>query len=247
MGSEKKVFGLIGKNISYSFSKKHFNEKFKKLNLKNCRYENFDIPNLEDFEKIICSNNIKGLNITIPFKREIISLLNSIDINAEKIGAVNTIKINSKKKIIGYNTDYIGFIKSIKPFLKKKHKKAIILGTGGASKAIIYALHMLNISTINVSRSKNKGDISYKDLDSKKMKECQIIINCSPVGTFPKINDCPEIPYEHINENHICFDLIYNPRETKFIKESRKRNGVTINGEKMLEIQAEESWKIWNT
>jgi len=247
MGSEKKVFGLIGKNISYSFSKKHFSEKFKKLNLKNCRYENFDIPNLEDFEKIICSNNIKGLNITIPFKREIISLLNSIDINAEKIGAVNTIKINSKKKIIGYNTDYIGFIESIKPFLKKKHKKAIILGTGGASKAIIYALHMLNISTINVSRSKNKGDISYKDLDSKKMKECQIIINCSPVGTFPKINDCPEIPYEHINENHICFDLIYNPRETKFIKESRKRNGVTINGEKMLEIQAEESWKIWNT
>ena len=246
MGSEKKIFGLVGKNISYSYSKKHFSEKFKNLNLKNCHYENFDMLNLEDFEKIICVDNIKGLNITIPFKREIIPFLDSIDIHAKKIGAVNTIKINSTKKLIGYNTDYIGFMKSVKPFLKKNHKKAIILGTGGASKAIIYALHMLNISTINVSRIKSKGDITYKDLDSKKMKECQIIINCSPVGTFPKINECPKIPYEHISESHICFDLIYNPKETKFIKESKKRNGVTINGEKMLEIQAEESWKIWN-
>ena len=247
MVSEKKIFGLIGQNISYSYSKKHFSEKFKQLNLKNCRYENFDIPNLENFEKIIYSNNIKGLNVTIPFKRKIIPFLDSIDVDAKKIGAVNTIKINSKKKLIGYNTDYIGFIKSIKPFLQKNHKKAIILGTGGASKAIIYALHILNISTVNVSRNTNKGDISYKELDSNKMKECQIIINCSPVGTFPKINKCPEIPYEHINESHICFDLIYNPRETKFLKESKKRSGVTINGEKMLKIQAEESWKIWNT
>jgi shikimate dehydrogenase len=247
METEKNIFGLVGKNISYSYSKKHFNEKFKNLNLKNCQYENFDKPNLKDFEKIICVNNIKGLNITIPFKREIIPFLDSINIHAKKIGAVNTIKINSKKKLIGYNTDYIGFMKSIKPFLKKNHKKAIILGTGGASKAIIYALHMLNISTIQVSRIKSKGNITYKELDSKKMKECQIIINCSPVGTFPKINECPKIPYEHISESYICFDLIYNPKETKFIKESKKRNGVTINGEKMLEIQAEESWKIWNT
>ena len=222
MGTEKKIFGLVGKNISYSYSKKYFSEKFKNLNLKNCQYENFDKPNLKDFEKIICVNNIKGLNITIPFKREIIPFLDSINIHAKKIGAVNTIKINSKKKLIGYNTDYIGFMKSIKPFLKKNHKKAIILGTGGASKAIIYALHMLNISTIQVSRIKSKGNITYKELDSKKMKECQIIINCSPVGTFPKINECPKIPYEHISESYICFDLIYNPKETKFIKESKK-------------------------
>jgi shikimate dehydrogenase len=247
MLQEKKIYGLIGKNISYSFSKKYFNNKFIKTDFKHCCYKNFDLNNLENFNNIIKNNNIKGLNVTIPYKENIISLLDSLSLEATQIGAVNTIKIDSNKKLIGYNTDYIGFINSIKPLLKSKHKKAIVLGSGGASKAIIYSLNKMNISSLTVSRNKLKGDITYKQLNSQKIKECQIIINCSPVGTFPNINDYPKIPYEYINENHICYDLIYNPNETKFLLESKKRNALTINGSKMLELQAEESWKIWNT
>ena len=187
------------------------------------------------------------MNVTIPYKENIISLLDSLSLEATQIGAVNTIKIDSNKKLIGYNTDYIGFINSIKPLLNSKHKKAIILGSGGASKAIIYSLNKMNISSLIVSRNKLKGDITYQQLNSQKIKECQIIINCSPVGTYPNIDDYPKIPYEFINENHVCYDLIYNPNETKFLRESKKRNALTINGTKMLEIQAEESWKIWNT
>ena len=247
MLQEKKIYGLIGKNISYSFSKKYFNKKFIKTDFKNCCYKNFDLNNLENLNNIIKKNNIRGLNVTIPYKENIISLLDSLSLEATQIGAVNTIKIDSNKKLIGYNTDYIGFINSIKPLLNSKHKKAIILGSGGASKAIIYSLNKMNISSLIVSRNKLKGDITYQQLNSQKIKECQIIINCSPVGTYPNIDDYPKIPYEFINENHVCYDLIYNPNETKFLRESKKRNALTINGTKMLEIQAEESWKIWNT
>ena len=160
------------------------------------------------------------MNVTIPYKENIISLLDSLSLEATQIGAVNTIKIDSNKKLKGYNTDYIGFINSIKPLLNSKHKKAIILGSGGASKAIIYSLNKMNISSLIVSRNKLKGDITYQQLNSQKIKECQIIINCSPVGTYPNIDDYPKIPYEFINENHVCYDLIYNPNETKFLREN---------------------------
>ena len=247
MLQEKKIYGLIGKNISYSFSKTYFNKKFVKTDLKNHFYNNFDLTNIKDFKKIVEKYNIKGLNITIPYKEKIIPLLDSISLEAKEIGAVNTIKIDSNKKLIGCNTDYIGFTNSIKPLLNSKHKKAIILGSGGASKAIIYSLNKFNISSLIVSRNKQKGDITYQELNSQKIRECQIIINCSPVGTYPNINDSPKIPYEYINENHICYDLIYNPDETKFLLKSKKRNALTINGTKMLELQAEESWRIWNS
>ena len=244
---EKKTYGLIGKNINYSFSKNYFNNKFIKLKSKNCSYTNFDLLNIAEFENIILKNNLNGLNVTIPYKEKIIPYLDSLDLEAKLIGAVNTIKIDSNKKLKGYNTDYIGFLNSIKIHLTKKHKKAIILGSGGASKAIIHALKKLEITSITVSRNNLKGNLTYKDLDREVFNSCQIIINCSPIGTHPKVNECPNIPYQYIDSRHICYDLIYNPKETQFLKKSRLNNALVINGMKMLKLQAEESWKIWNS
>lgn len=244
---EKKIYGLIGKNINYSFSKNYFTNKFIKLKSKNCSYTNFDLLNIAEFENIILKNNLNGLNVTIPYKEKIIPYLDSLDLEAKLIGAVNTIKIDSNKKLKGYNTDYIGFLNSIKIHLTKKHKKAIILGSGGASKAIIHALKKLEITSITVSRNNLKGNLTYNDLDREVFNSCQIIINCSPVGTYPKVNECPNIPYQYIDSRHICYDLIYNPKETQFLKKSRLNNAFVINGMKMLKLQAEESWKIWNS
>jgi len=244
---EKKTYGLIGKNINYSFSKNYFTNKFIKLKSKNCSYTNFDLLNIAEFENIILKNNLNGLNVTIPYKEKIIPYLDSLDLEAKLIGAVNTIKIDSNKKLKGYNTDYIGFLNSIKIHLTKKHKKAIILGSGGASKAIIHALKKLEITSITVSRNNLKGNLTYNDLDREVFNSCQIIINCSPIGTYPKVNECPNIPYQYIDSRHICYDLIYNPEETQFLKKSRLNNAFVINGMKMLKLQAEESWKIWNS
>ena len=244
---EKKTYGLIGKNINYSFSKNYFTNKFIKLKSKNCSYTNFDLLNIAEFENIILKNNLNGLNVTIPYKEKIIPYLDSLDLEAKLIGAVNTIKIDSNKKLKGYNTDYIGFLNSIKIHLTKKHKKAIILGSGGASKAIVHALKKLEITSIIVSRNNLKGDLTYNDLNREDFNSCQIIINCSPIGTYPKLNECPNIPYQYIDSRHICYDLIYNPEETQFLKKSRLNKALVINGMKMLELQAEESWKIWNS
>ena len=247
MDQEKKTYGLLGKNIDYSFSKNYFLNKFKKLNLdSNYTYKNLDLNDLNQFRNIIEKKEFNGFNVTIPFKEKIIKFLDLLDSKAKKIGAVNTIKICSNYKLKGYNTDYIGFIKSIRPLLNKNHKKAILLGSGGASKSIVFGLNKLNISSIIVSRFKKKGDITYKELNSEIINKSQIIINCSPIGTFPKINESPKIPYNSINSNHICYDLVYNPIETEFLMKSKKNDAKILNGMKMLEIQAEESWKIWN-
>jgi shikimate dehydrogenase len=244
---EKKTYGLIGKNINYSISKNYFTNKFIKLKSKNCSYKNFDLLNILEFEDIISKNNLNGLNVTIPYKEKVIPYLDSLDLEAKLIGAVNTIKIDSNKKLKGYNTDYIGFLNSIKIHLTKKHKKAIILGSGGASKAIVHALKKLEITSTIVSRNNLKGDLTYNDLNREDFNSCQIIINCSPIGTYPKLNECPNIPYQYIDSRHICYDLIYNPEETQFLKKSRLNKALVINGMKMLELQAEESWKIWNS
>jgi shikimate dehydrogenase len=244
---EKKTYGLIGKNINYSFSKNYFTNKFIKLKSKNYSYKNFDLLNILEFEDVISKNNLNGLNVTIPYKEKVIPYLDSLDLEAKLIGAVNTIKIDSNKKLKGYNTDYIGFLNSIKIHLTKKHKKAIILGSGGASKAIVHALKKLEITSIIVSRNNLKGDLTYNGLNREVFNSCQIIINCSPIGTYPKLNECPNIPYQYIDSRHICYDLIYNPEETQFLKKSRLNKALVINGMKMLELQAEESWKIWNS
>lgn len=237
-----KTYGLIGKNINYSFSRDYFNNKFNNENILNSQYINFDIYNLSKLNNIFNTNNY-GFNVTIPYKETIIPHLDSLDFHAEKIGAVNTIKIENGKKI-GFNTDWIGFKKSIEPLLKSYHKKALILGTGGASKAVIYALDQLEIKTLIVSRN---GETKYEDLSKEIIQNHTIIINCTPVGTFPNVDSAPEIPYNFITNNHLAYDLIYNPAETLFLKKCKEKGAVIKNGLEMLEIQAEESWKIWNS
>lgn len=243
---EKRKYGLIGKNINYSFSKKYFNDKFLKENITNCSYENYDLQSVKDFKKIIKDNAIKGFNVTIPYKEEIMEFINKIDPIAKKIGAINTIKIHNKNIIEGYNTDYIGFVISLKNLITNQ-KKALVLGTGGASKAIIFGLSSIGIESTIVSRNKREGVISYSELNKKVIEENTIIINCTPLGTFPKTQECPKIPFEFLSSNHICYDLIYNPEKTKFLLESEKMGATIINGKKMLENQANESWKIWNS
>lgn len=239
-------FGLIGKDISYSFSKKFFSRKFINEGLNNCSYENYDINSISELLEVINDTKIKGLNVTIPYKESVIELLNHIDPIAKKIGAVNTIKIDKQNKLLGYNTDYIGFKQSLESNISNQ-KRALILGTGGASKAIVYALKTLNIKTLLVSRKKREESINYEDISNQVIKDHTIIINCTPLGTYPNIEECPKIPYQYITERHLCYDLIYNPIKTKFLILSEKEGASIINGNEMLENQAIESWKIWNS
>lgn len=237
-----KTYGLIGKNISYSFSRNYFEDKFKNEDISNSQYVNFDIDKLSKLNNIFNTDNY-GFNVTIPYKEAVIPYLDELDLHAEKIGAVNVIKVSKDKKI-GYNTDWIGFKKSIQPLLKTHHTKALVLGSGGASKAIIYALSQLGIQTLTVSRN---GSTTYQDISLEIIKSHTIIINCTPIGTFPNIDLAPEIPFQFITNNHLVYDLIYNPNETLFLKKCKEKGAVIKNGLEMLEIQAEESWKIWNS
>jgi shikimate dehydrogenase len=242
-----KRFGLIGKNISYSFSKKYFTDKFEKEELSGYSYVNFDLQTITQFPKILRENpNFKGLNVTIPYKEKIIPLLDKLSKKAKIIGAVNCIKISKKGKLKGYNTDYFGFKKSLKPLLQQHHLKALILGTGGASKAVAFALEELGILHTFVSRSKKKEALDYKYINATTFDNYQIIINCTPLGTHPNTEEFPPIPYDFFTEEHIAFDLIYNPEETEFLKRAKAKNAVTKNGYEMLVLQAEKNWKIWN-
>lgn len=240
-------FGLLGKNISYSFSRNYFTKKFNELDLHNYEYVNFDIDGIEEFPQILKENpNLKGLNVTIPYKEAVIPFLDELDIDAEKIGAVNTIKILKNGKLKGYNTDAFGFENSLKPFLKKYHNKALILGTGGASKAIKFILDKLEIDSMFVSRNpKNENEISYDNLSETKLKKHKLVINCTPLGTFPAIEKHPNLSYKVLNSWHLLYDLIYNPAETTFLKKGKKQGAKAVNGLRMLELQAEEAWRIW--
>lgn len=241
-------FGLLGKNISYSFSKNYFEKKFIEETILDTIYENYDIQDISEFVTIIKHNpELIGLNVTIPYKESIIPFLDSIHKKAKKIGAVNTIKITRNGKLKGYNTDYYGFKKTIKPHIKPQHKRALILGTGGASKAIAYTLKQLGIDYQFVSRKPSKkGQLTYQGLTDNIISTHLIIINCTPLGTFPNTDDCPNIPYKAITKSHILFDLIYNPEQTRFLELGNKQNATTINGLKMLEQQANKAWRIWN-
>lgn len=238
-------YGLVGKNISYSFSKGYFSEKFKALNLKYHTYENFDLNEISEFREVLKSNNIKGLNVTIPYKEEIIPFLDFIDDDAKSIGAVNTIRF-SKEGLTGYNTDTFGFKESLRPLLKPHHKRALVLGTGGASKAVIFVLKQLGIGFQYVSRNPITDQLGYDDLNASHFEMFQLVVNCSPIGTFPKIDNKPNIPYDYIDHRHILFDLIYNPSETAFLREGKARRAVIQNGLPMLQFQAEKAWEIWN-
>lgn len=244
-----KKLGLLGKNIGYSFSRTYFSNKFIKEELSEIfSYQNFDIESINLFPNLIDENpELIGLNVTIPYKEEIIQYLNELSETASIIGAVNTIKIDSEGKLIGHNTDYIGFLESIKPLLQSHHKKALVLGYGGASKAILFALQQLNIDYLLVSRTKSDTNITYEEVDKEIFDHYQIVINCTPLGTFPAVENCPDIPYHYFTNQHIAYDLIYNPEQTTFLKQAQSQGATIKNGSEMLILQAEAAWKIWNS
>lgn len=247
MLTNNKKFGLIGKDISYSFSKKYFTEKFAQDLYEDCSYENFDILNIEDFPSILKNNpNLKGLNVTIPYKESIIPYLDTVSDKAFQIGAVNVIRFTKKGNLKGYNSDWFGFKKSLEPLLQAHHKKALILGTGGAAKAVAFALDQLGITYSFVSREANQNTIDYSLINATTFDNHQIIINCTPVGTSPNTKEFPPIPYTYFSNQHIAFDLIYNPEETEFLKKAKKQGAIIKNGYEMLVYQAEKAWKIWN-
>ncbi|KIA85620.1 shikimate dehydrogenase [Flavobacterium sp. AED] len=243
----RKRFGLLGRNINYSFSKGYFTDKFNNENFTGCTYENFDIPEISSFPEIIKNtSDLKGLNVTIPYKETVIPFLDKLSKNAAQIGAVNTIKITKKGKLKGYNTDYYGFKKSLEPLLQPHHKKALILGTGGASKGVAFALDELGILYTFVSREAKEDTIDYDLINATTFDNYQIIINSTPVGTSPNVDAFPLIPYEFFTDKHIAYDLIYNPAETQFLKRAAAKGAQIKNGLDMLIFQAEKAWKIWN-
>lgn len=245
-------FGLLGKSLSHSFSKSYFEDKFKKENLTGFTYSNFDVENLDSLHQIIKDNTIKGLNVTIPYKEKIIPLLNDIDQVAKEIGAVNCIKISSENNNLflkGYNTDHYGFGQSIKPFLEPIHQRALILGTGGASKAIYYALKKIGVEVYFVTTGEKKAAnyFSYSELNEHVLNAFKLIVNCTPLGMHPHNEAFPDIPYQYLSSEHLLYDLIYNPEITRFLQKGKEKGAVTINGLNMLKLQADKAWEIWQS
>lgn len=240
-------FGLIGQNISYSFSEKYFTEKFEMGHYDNCEYANYDLNNIQNLSELIHQiKGLVGLNITIPYKEAIIPHLDKLSKTAQIIGAVNCVTISKKKKLKGYNTDYYGFKKTVSPLLKEHHKKALILGTGGASKAVAYALRKLKIEYDFVTRTPDEFQFGYSELNAELFDEYHLIINTTPVGTHPNTAECPELNYSLFTEKHIAYDLVYNPGESTFLRKAKENGAVIKNGYDMLVFQAEKAWKIWN-
>ena len=240
-------FGLLGKDIGYSFSQTFFSIKFESEQLPHT-YHNFDIPSLKNFDAFIKEHpDVKGLNVTIPYKEAIIPKLFNLDKESKKIGAVNTIKFRKDGKLIGFNTDHYGFATALAKFLPIKEKTALVLGTGGASKAILYVLDAMAFNYKIVSRTAGKNTLSYDQLTRDIVREHYLIINCTPLGTFPNTLEKPDIPYQHLTSDHVLFDLVYNPRETEFMKQGSRNGARVSNGLKMLEHQAKKSWSIWNS
>lgn len=245
-------FGLIGKSISHSFSKSYFEKKFSELKKDNLHYYNFDLVNLDSLSQIIIDNQLAGFNVTKPYKESVIPILNELDITAKEIGAVNCVKVlwdNNKPYTIGFNTDYYGFAQSIKPFLEPIHERALVLGTGGASKAIQYALKQIGVEVYFVTSSEKKTQNSflYSELNEHIMNAFKLLVNCTPLGLYPKVEEAPNIPYQYIGSQHLCYDLIYNPEETLFLKKSKEQGATIINGLNMLKLQADKGWEIWNS
>ncbi len=242
-------YGLIGYPLGHSFSKNYFNEKFQNEGI-DAQYINFEIPSIEDLTEVLDSNpTLRGFNVTIPYKEKVISYLDSITPEANAIGAVNVVKVEHKGNdtiLRGYNSDVIGFTQSIEPLLETCHKKALILGTGGASKAINYGLKSLGLETLFVSRNERHGVITYEKVTPELIKEYNVIVNCTPLGMYPHVDECPALPYEAMDTHTLLYDLIYNPDETLFMKKG-KENGATVkNGLEMLLLQAFSSWDFWH-
>lgn len=241
-----RTFGLTGFPLAHSFSKTYFTDKFFREHIADAMYENFEIDRIEKLREVILNNpDLRGLNVTIPHKQTVIALLDEVDAEANEIGAVNTIKISSGK-LKGYNTDYIGFMQSLIPQLKPHHEKALVLGTGGSSLAVKYALQKIGTGFLLVSRKPSAGnEIGYASINKDLLNEYLLIVNTTPVGMVPAISESPPIPYEFLSPQHLLFDLIYNPEETLFLKKGKEKGAATKNGYEMLTRQAEEAWRIW--
>jgi shikimate dehydrogenase len=261
----QKKYGLIGYPLSHSFSKNYFNEKFEKENITDSEYELFPIKNIQELKSLIENQPaLKGLNVTIPYKETVIPYLDELDETAKAVGAVNCIKIENydskdfklqksnfrNQTLKGYNTDVFGFRQSIKPFLETQHERALILGTGGASKAVHHVLKEIGIdcyfATRDKSGSENEKIFEYKELNEYMIAAFKLIVNTTPLGMFPHVDTAPEIPYQHITSSHLLYDLVYNPAETEFLKRGKAQGASTVNGLSMLKQQAEEAWRIWN-
>ncbi len=242
-------YGLIGYPSGHSFSIGYHNQRFADEGI-NAKYINFEIPNIEELIEVLTQNpELKGLNVTIPYKEKVMEYLDYISPEARAIGAVNVIRVvheGSKIELRGYNSDVIGFVQSIEPMLESYHTKALVLGTGGASKAVAYGLKSFGIEPIFVSRYERPGTIQYESITPEVVKEYNVIVNCTPVGMFPKIDCCPKLPYEALDERNILYDLIYNPDETMFMKKGAKQGASVKNGLEMLLLQAFASWEFWN-
>ncbi len=251
-----RLFGLIGFPLTHSFSEKYFTGKFQRSSISDASYRLFPLEKIESFPELVSSHeNLVGLNVTIPYKEKIIPFLDELDETAKTVGAVNTISITrpsspvSHPHLKGYNTDIHGFRQSLKPFLTSAHERALLLGTGGASKAVEYVLKQIGVECIFVSRQKKnipgKTILTYDELNSYVIDSCKLIVNCSPIGTFPNVNEFPKLPYESITPQHFLYDLIYNPSETEFLKRGKLYGAQTMNGLDMLKMQAEKAWEIW--
>ena len=243
-------FGLIGRNLKHSFSKQYFEKKFREQGLENYSYDLFEINAIEDLKTIIAENkDLKGLNITIPYKESVLPFLDELSPEAKEIGAVNCIHF-VKNKLIGYNTDAYGFSQSIKPFLDTNHQRALILGTGGASKAVAYSLKKVGVEIYFVTSSpvkKTGNTFFYPEINALVMDAFKLIVNTTPLGTFPGINECPALPYHLFTARHLAYDLVYNPEQSLFLKQAKEQGSVTVNGLSMLQLQAEKNWEIWNS
>ena len=242
-------YGLIGFPLKHSFSKDYFNNKFASEGI-DAEYVNFEISSIAELKSIIKNDpQLKGINVTIPYKEQVIPFLDQLSENARQIGAVNVIKIERKKKKIklsGFNSDIIGFKESIEPLLKPYHQRALVLGNGGAAKAIFYGLQQLGIEATYVSRQKsNEQMLIYSELTPEVMETHTIVVNCTPVGMWPNVDDCPAIPYQFLTDKHLLYDLLYNPNETLFMKKGEEQGAVVKNGLEMLLLQAFAGWKMW--
>ncbi len=241
-------YGIIGYPLTHSFSISYFNEKFANENI-DAKYINFEIPSIDDFLEVVETNpELRGLNVTIPYKEKVISFLDTLSPEARAIGAVNVIKVTHEGKntvLKGYNSDVIGFTRSIEPILKPYHKKALILGTGGASKAVDFGLKSLGLETVKVSRYERPNCITYDQVTPEAVKEYNVIVNCTPVGMYPHVDECPRLPYGAMDQHNLLYDLIYNPDETTFMKKGKAQGAEVKNGLEMLLLQAFASWEFW--
>lgn len=242
-----KIYGLVGFPLGHSFSKDFFNRKFQAEGIR-AEYRNFEIPEISQFPTLVVANPaLAGLNVTIPYKQQVMQYLDAVDDTAAKIGAVNVVKFCQDGKLKGYNSDIIGFVDSMRPLLQPWHKHALVLGTGGASKAVVAGLLSLGISPKYVSRTPSADAIGYDQIDADLLEKYTVIVNTTPVGMYPKVDACPDIPYSLLTPRHLCYDLVYNPIETKFMAESAHRGAQVKNGLEMLKLQALAAWEIWNS